>query len=63
LAQGEGTDTIVDFEVGIDLIVLEGLVFEDLTLTSVGDLTRIELGNETLAILEGVDRLSENSFV
>ncbi|NES86611.1 MAG: calcium-binding protein [Moorea sp. SIO2B7] len=52
LAAGEGTDTIVDFEVGTDLIGLaDGLTFEQLTLGG----NAIEFGDETLATLNGVN--------
>ncbi|NJO71977.1 MAG: hypothetical protein HC825_10490, partial [Oscillatoriales cyanobacterium RM1_1_9] len=56
LAAGEGTDTIVDFEVGIDLIGLaDGLTFSDLTLEpQLGNLAVIT-GDETLALVLGVE--------
>ncbi|MEL7034469.1 MAG: hypothetical protein AAFO04_02445 [Cyanobacteria bacterium J06592_8] len=64
LATGEGTDTITDFEVGIDQIDLEGLTFEDLSISSVGSQTEIAFGDETLAILQGVtETLTESDFV
>lgn len=51
LAAGEGTDTIVDFEVGIDLIGLaDGLTFGQLTLAA----NEIRFGEEVLASLNGV---------
>ncbi len=54
LAAGEGTDTIIDFEVGTDIIGLaDGLTVEDLTVTPSGS-TTIAFGDETLAILDGV---------
>ena len=62
LAIGEGTDTIVDFEVGTDLIGLTGgLTVGQLTLSD----NEISVGDETLAILNGVEAssLSEASFV
>jgi Ca2+-binding RTX toxin-like protein len=61
-AIGEGTDTILDFEVGIDFIGLaDGLTFADLTFGG----NSIFAGSETLAILNGVDTttLGEDSFV
>ena len=62
LAAGEGTDTIADFEVGIDVIGLaEGLSFEQLTLETQGQNTLINFGDETLAIIEKVDVASLNS--
>ncbi|MEM9156590.1 MAG: calcium-binding protein, partial [Cyanobacteria bacterium P01_F01_bin.33] len=66
---GDGTDTITDFEVGTDLIgLVEGeLVFEDLTLTQLGSSTQIRVtdSGENLAILNGVDAstLFSDSFI
>ena len=64
LAAGEGTDTIIDFEVGTDFIGLDELNFERLIISGTGD-TSISLGNETLAIVQGVNPSSLNvlSFV
>ncbi|MGF1491151.1 MAG: esterase-like activity of phytase family protein [Microcoleaceae cyanobacterium] len=62
LAAGEGTDTIVDFEIGIDMIALEGLTFADLELTSENSSVRVVQGEETLAKVEGVDALTEADF-
>ncbi|MEM8505416.1 MAG: hypothetical protein AAF716_19975, partial [Cyanobacteria bacterium P01_D01_bin.1] len=62
LAAGEGTDTILDFEVGTDLIGLaDGLSFGSLTF----DGSSILLEDETLAVLQGVDTtsLDESSFL
>ncbi|NJL47903.1 MAG: alkaline phosphatase [Leptolyngbyaceae cyanobacterium SM2_5_2] len=62
LAAGEGNDTVVDFEVGVDFIGLaDGLTFGQLTLSG----ETIQLGTETLATLVGVDTttLGEASFV
>ncbi len=51
LSPGEGTDTIVDFEVGTDLLGLTGgLSLGQLTLTS----NEIRFGDEVLAILNDV---------
>ncbi|MDY7024401.1 MAG: calcium-binding protein, partial [Cyanobacteriota bacterium] len=56
LAVGEGTDTITDFEVGIDLIELaNGLTPDELSITQVGNNTEMSLGDETLAVLNSVD--------
>ena len=55
LALGEGTDTIVDFTLGEDLIGLaDGLMFGQLAITQADDNTLIQVGEETLAILNGV---------
>lgn len=51
LALGEGTDTIVDFEVGTDFMGLaDGLTFADLSFSG----NTIVAGGETLAIVQGV---------
>ncbi|MEM9002150.1 MAG: TIGR03118 family protein [Cyanobacteria bacterium P01_F01_bin.86] len=66
---GDGTDTITDFEVGLDFIgLVDGeLVFEDLTLTQdgVNTLVGVTNTNETLAILNNVQAsaLDVSSFV
>ncbi|MGF1521382.1 MAG: endonuclease/exonuclease/phosphatase family protein [Leptolyngbyaceae cyanobacterium] len=66
LAIGEGTDTIVDFEVGTDFIGLaDGLTFSGLALTTQADDTLIQAGTETLAVVQGVSAadLTESAFV
>ncbi|MEM6452133.1 MAG: pre-peptidase C-terminal domain-containing protein, partial [Cyanobacteria bacterium P01_D01_bin.105] len=65
---GDGTDTILDFEVGIDRIgLVEGeLLFTDLTITQDGNNTLLGVSGtgETLAILNNVQAsgLGESSF-
>ncbi len=62
LAVGEGTDTIVDFEVGTDFIGLaDGLTFDDLSFTG----NSIISDEETLAVLNGIDTttLTESDFM
>ncbi|MEL6385534.1 MAG: hypothetical protein AAFQ89_24355, partial [Cyanobacteria bacterium J06626_18] len=65
---GDGTDTILDFEVGIDSIgLVEGaLIFADLTITQEGNTTLLGVASsgETLAVLNGVQAsaLTESSF-
>jgi len=65
---GDGTDTILDFEVGTDRIgLVEGeLMFADLTITQDGSTTLLGVASsgETLAILNGVQAssLTESSF-
>ncbi|MEO1387519.1 MAG: DUF4347 domain-containing protein [Cyanobacteria bacterium J06634_6] len=65
---GDGTDTIVDFEVGIDRIgLVEGeLTFADLMVTQDGRSTLLGVASsgETLAILQNVhaSALTEDSF-
>ena len=64
LTVGEGTDTITDFEEGIDIIGLTaGLTFDQLSLRQEGNQTLMSLDDEVLAILNGVDAaaLIENS--
>ncbi len=59
LAAGEGTDMIVDFEMGVDQIGLaEGLTFADLSIS--GD--TISVGDEILATVLGVETLTEADF-
>jgi Ca2+-binding RTX toxin-like protein len=62
---GEDTDIIVDFTVGEDRIGLtSGLTFGDLSVTANGTKTTIALGDQTLAILNGVtDALTESDFL
>ncbi|NER30415.1 MAG: calcium-binding protein [Symploca sp. SIO1C4] len=56
LAIGEGTDTIIDFEIGEDLIGLAGgLSFGQLSVTQDKNNTLIGVNDETLAILNGVE--------
>lgn len=62
LALGEGTDTITDFQKGIDQIGLYGgITFSNLTRTG----HQIAFNGEVLAVLTGVDTttLGEGSFV
>ncbi|NEO29619.1 MAG: calcium-binding protein [Symploca sp. SIO3C6] len=62
IAIGEGTDTIMDFETGVDLIgMADGLTFSQLSLQD----NEIRLGDEILATFNGVNTtsLSESSFV
>ena len=66
---GDGTDTILDFQIGIDQIgLVQGeLLFADLTITQSGDdaLLGVSSSGETLAILENVQAsaLGSDSFV
>ncbi|MEQ8385467.1 MAG: hypothetical protein RH949_24205 [Coleofasciculus sp. A1-SPW-01] len=65
LALNEGTDTIVDFQDGKDLIGLaDGLSFSQLSITQDGQNTLIGFEDETLVILKGVNAnlLSEADF-
>ncbi|MGB3534421.1 MAG: DUF6851 domain-containing protein [Microcoleaceae cyanobacterium] len=56
LMSNNGTDTITDFESGQDLMVLEnGLTFEALNITQQAEGTAIELGENILVILSGID--------
>ena len=65
---GDGTDTIFDFESGVDRIgLVEGeLVFADLTITQDGENTLLGVSEtgEILAVLNGVEAssLTEDSF-
>jgi Ca2+-binding RTX toxin-like protein len=66
LAADEGTDTILDFEVGTDFIGLAGITFEQLSFGAGGE---IKVGDqpdaEVLAVLQGVDTttLTASDFV
>jgi Ca2+-binding RTX toxin-like protein len=65
LAMNEGTDTIVDFQDGADLIGLaNGLTFGQLSITQDGKNTLIGFEDETLAMLKGVNAnlLTEADF-
>ena len=56
LAEGFGSDVILDFEDGRDHLVLAApLTFESLTLQSQGNSTQILAGGEILATVIGVD--------
>jgi glycerophosphoryl diester phosphodiesterase len=66
LAAGEGTDTILDFQVGTDFIGLaDGLTFGDLSIGQSGSTAVINLGDENLAFLNGVNAtdLTADAFV
>jgi phosphodiesterase/alkaline phosphatase D-like protein len=56
LAVGEGTDTIVDFEVGIDSIGVfdDAIAPEDLSFVASDNSILVKLGDETLGMLENV---------
>ncbi|MGB3295615.1 MAG: M14 family zinc carboxypeptidase, partial [Phormidesmis sp.] len=65
LAAGEGTDKILDFEVGIDFIGLSGLSFGQLEIVQAGKDTAIQFADEILAQLTGTTAsdLTMSSFV
>jgi Ca2+-binding RTX toxin-like protein len=66
IARDQGTDTIVDFAVGIDLIALAGgLTYGNLTFTQLTNGTSINVGNQAIAILNNVNSasLTPNSFI
>ena len=60
LRAGDGTDSILDFEDGFDSLLLENLLFSDLTISQESNGTYISLvnSNEALALLTGVDASS-----
>ena len=64
-ALGEGTDTVLDYEVGEDLIGLAGLTFGDVSIGQVGGDATISSSGELLAVLVGVDSstLAEPDFL
>ncbi len=57
LAAGNGTDTIADFETGVDAVLLESIAVKQLALTQVGSNVEINLldTSELLAIVTGVE--------
>jgi glycerophosphoryl diester phosphodiesterase len=59
----ESTNTITDFESGVDVIGLAGLgiSFEELSITDSNGDTLISSSNNDLAILQGVDAASLNA--
>lgn len=63
-ALGEGVDTVLDYEIGKDLIELDGLTFGDLSIGQAGDDATISANGELLAVLTGVAAasLSESDF-
>lgn len=61
LSRGEGTDTIFDYQDGIDLILLNGILFEELSLTQEDNQTLITIENEVLAILPNINLSLINS--
>jgi Ca2+-binding RTX toxin-like protein len=64
LAVGEGTDTIVDFRIEEDGIGLaEGLMFSQLNISQSGNDSLIQVNDQTLAILNGVNADSLTSAV
>ncbi len=55
IASGSGVETIADFQVGVDQIVLSGgLTWEQLSLQQVDKDTVLNLGGDRIAVLEGV---------
>jgi Ca2+-binding RTX toxin-like protein len=56
IANIQGTDTVSDFEVGIDFFLLEGLTLEQLELTQRGDNVQIEFieTDQILAVVQNV---------
>ena len=66
LAAGEGTDTITDFELGIDFIGLAGgLAFGDISLGEIDGMASISSGGEILAKVKDVsfDQLTSEMFI
>lgn len=66
LAAGEGTDLIMDFELGIDFIGLaDGLTYRDLSLGQSDGMATISVGDEVLAELKDVNfgELTSEMFV
>ncbi len=56
LSPGDGTDTILDFQNGIDFLVLDGgLTFDDLVLIQDSSNVQLLFNSEILAVLNGVN--------
>ena len=56
LAVGEGTDIITDFEIDVDTLVLyAGASLDTISITQLDSNTAISFGDETLAILNGIN--------
>ncbi len=55
LATGEGIDTIIDFEMGIDSILLDGISVDAVTTSTDSGNTIIMVEDEVLAVLSGVE--------
>ncbi len=56
LASGEGTDIVTDLELEFDTIVLYGgITTENISIDQIANHTALSFGNETLAIISGVD--------
>lgn len=55
LAAGNGTDLITDFEDTQDLMVLDGITFDPLTIESADNATVVKLGEEVLVTLNGIE--------
>ena len=62
-----GTDTVTDFELGVDVLDLSGtnLQFADLTITQSGVDALVDTGNGNTILLQGIQvaNLTENDFV
>nr|MDJ0846717.1 putative Ig domain-containing protein [Crocosphaera sp.] len=66
LQSNQGTDTIADFELGIDQIGLaDGLTYGSLSLADVGSDTSVMFNNNEIGIIKGVQStdLNSNDFV
>lgn len=56
IAMGEGTDIITDFEIELDSLVLyTGITSDTISITQLDSNTALSFGDETLAILNGVN--------
>ena len=56
IAVGEGTDIITDFEIDFDSLVLyTGITSDTISITQLDSNTALSFGDETLAILNGVN--------
>ena len=65
ITTGDGADTITDFEDGLDMIVIEGLTYADLTITQNGADTEVDLGSGTMITLTAITAtdIDQDDFV
>ena len=64
LVAGFGPDLITDFEDGVDFLVLDnGLVFSDLSITQTQNATLIEVGDELLVTINGIVEITASDVI
>ncbi|MGB3402776.1 MAG: Ig-like domain-containing protein [Microcoleaceae cyanobacterium] len=65
LSADMGIDLISDFQMGQDVLLLEGIDFNQLDMVQQGNNTQISLNNQLIAVLEqvNVDEITNDSFI